>query len=137
MHSEYYSDYDHTFDAYVAAPLAQFTLRNSPREKIWIVEKDNKIVGLVCICEVSITQAQLRWFIVLPHMQGLGLGGQLINFALNFCRENEYSTVILWTAKGLEVAKKIYISNGFELIEEKTHFLWGTELTEQCYQLNF
>ena len=30
--------FDHTFEAYVAGPLAEFALRASPRERIWIAD---------------------------------------------------------------------------------------------------
>ncbi|MGF1696595.1 GNAT family N-acetyltransferase [Vibrio lamellibrachiae] len=139
MHSEFYSardGYDHTFEAYVAEPLAQFSLRDSSREKIWIVEDEQGIVGIICICELTQERAQLRWFMVQPRAQGKGLGRELIGLALQFCRESEYTKIVLWTAKGLDSARHLYLNHGFELTQERTHLLWGVDLTEQCYELN-
>ncbi|MCK6263734.1 GNAT family N-acetyltransferase [Vibrio sp. ZSDE26] len=139
LHSEFYSErdgYDHTFEAYVAEPLAQFALIDSVRENIWIVEDDQGIAGVICICELTQDRAQLRWFIVHQRAQGQGLGRELISMALQFCRDQDYSKVVLWTAKGLDKAKDVYLKNGFELTQERTHPLWGVEVTEQCYELD-
>ncbi|HOF02940.1 MAG TPA: hypothetical protein PLT58_03150 [Atribacterota bacterium] len=41
----------------------------------------------------------------------------------------------MWTLKNLIAARIIYEQYGFKLIEEKEHFFWGQNLTEQCYTL--
>ncbi|WP_230515189.1 GNAT family N-acetyltransferase [Teredinibacter turnerae] len=137
LHSEYYSateGYDHTFEAYVAEPLAQFALRTNPKERIWIAESNNQIVGVICICDAGNNIAQLRWYIVHPNFQGTGLGKQLLTSAIKFCSQHNYLRIRLWTAKGLDSAKTMYLRNGFSLVAEKTHAIWGAERTEQCYE---
>ncbi|WP_221796462.1 GNAT family N-acetyltransferase [Oceanobacter mangrovi] len=126
--------YDHTFEAYVAEPLAQFAIRNNPRERIWLVKLDGNLVGSICICEKSPTVAQLRWFSIDPVARGKGLGKQLIDSALGFCAEQGYSKVILWTVAGLAVSKALYLRNGFQLVEEAERELWGKMQLEQCYE---
>jgi hypothetical protein len=39
--------WDHTFEAYVAGPLAEFAKSHSDREQIWVVEQDGEVVGSV------------------------------------------------------------------------------------------
>ena len=34
--------WDHTFEAYVAGPLAEFGKSHNDRERIWLVEKDRE-----------------------------------------------------------------------------------------------
>jgi hypothetical protein len=41
--------WDHTFEAYVAGPLAEFAKAHSDCERIWIVERDEVIVGSVAM----------------------------------------------------------------------------------------
>jgi len=43
--------------------------------------------------------------------------------------------VFLWTFSELEAAAYLYRSHGFKLTEEKTHVIWGREITEQRYDL--
>jgi GNAT superfamily N-acetyltransferase len=126
--------YDYTFEAYVAEPLAQFAKRNRERECIWLAKVDEKIIGSVCICELSAIEAQLRWFLVVPEARNLGLGKQLIDKALTFCIAKQYKKVILWTVKGLEVAKRLYVRNGFNIKQEIEHVVWGSTQIEQCYE---
>ncbi|HCG6644168.1 GNAT family N-acetyltransferase [Vibrio parahaemolyticus] len=126
--------YDVTFEAYVAEPLAQFAKRNSKRERIWLARLNGELVGTICICEHSSTEAQLRWFSVDPKVRGKGLGKTLIEKALNFCIVENYSKVILWTVAGLAASKSLYIKNGFQLIHEEKCKLWGQDQLEQCYE---
>jgi N-acetylglutamate synthase-like GNAT family acetyltransferase len=127
--------WDYTFEAYVAGPLAEFAKAHNERERIWIVEKDGQVAGSVAIVEASKKEAQLRWMLLTPDLRGYGLGRFLVETALDFCREQGYSTVFLWTVSLLAVATKLYQSVGFQLTEEKTHQIWGTKLTEQRYDL--
>ncbi|EOX4415205.1 GNAT family N-acetyltransferase [Vibrio alginolyticus] len=126
--------YDFTFEAYVAEPLAQFAKRNGKREKIWLARLNGELVGTICICENSNTEAQLRWFSVDPKARGKGLGKTLIEQALSFCIEENYSKIILWTVAGLAASKSLYIKNGFQLIHEEECELWGQVQLEQCYE---
>jgi len=128
--------YDYTFEAYVAEPLAQFVKRQNPRERIWLVKLDGDLVGSICICELSETEAQLRWFSVTPAARGKGLGKVLMDNALTFCSEQGYIKVILWTVKGLEASASLYLKYGFSVKQEIEHELWGKMQLEQCYEKN-
>ena len=128
--------WDHTFEAYVAGPLSEFAKSQTGRERIWLVERNNSIVGTVAIVEVSEVVAQLRWLLVHPDLRGLGLGRYLVEEALKFCRDRGYRSVFLWTEGRLTAAARIYTSLGFKQNEAKTHSLWGTVVTEERYELN-
>jgi ribosomal protein S18 acetylase RimI-like enzyme len=56
--------------------------------------------------------------------------------ALQFCREQGYATVFLWTTSELSAARRLYTSFGFRKTEEKTHAIWGKEVTEERYDLH-
>ncbi|MBN2335288.1 GNAT family N-acetyltransferase [Candidatus Bathyarchaeota archaeon] len=128
---------DTTFESYVAGPLSEFGLSQSnPRQQIWIVEKGSVVHGGVAIVEHSKEAAQLRWLILTEETRGLGLGRRLVEYALEFCREQGYSSVFLWTFSELHAAAHLYLSHGFRLTEEKTHIIWGREITEQRYDLD-
>jgi GNAT superfamily N-acetyltransferase len=107
--------WDHTFDSYVAIPLAKFALSHSPRERIWIVEKEGRIVGCAAIVKFSEKEAQLRWLLLHPELRGRGLGRKLVDEAIAFCRDARYSTVFLWTVSTLPIAAKLYRSVGFSV----------------------
>jgi len=127
--------WDHTFDAYVAMPLAVFAKSHSSRERIWIAEKGGKIVGSAAIVKFSEKEAQLRWLLLDPDVRGQGLGRRLVEEALDFCRRAEYSSVFLWTVNTLPVSAMLYRAMGFKETEELTHELWGSVVTEVRYEL--
>jgi N-acetylglutamate synthase-like GNAT family acetyltransferase len=127
--------WDHTFEAYVACPLSEFAKSSNERERIWIVETNEVIVGSVAIVEASNTEAQLRWLLLQPDLRGQGIGRYLVNDTIHFCREMGYSSIYLWTVSLLTAATSLYKSLGFQITQEKTHPIWGAVLTEQRYNL--
>ena len=128
--------FNHTFEAYVAKPLAEFMLRNSTRERIWFVDEDGELVGSIAIIEHSASVAQLRWYLLHPRLRGKGLGKRLMDDAIAFCRAAGYKKVFLWTVSSLLTAARVYEKSGFHISEEKTHEIWGKVLTEQRYDLD-
>ncbi len=133
LHGTLYRDrgWDCTFDAYVAEGLASFALSTDPnRGQVWLAEQSGRIVGCIAIVARSVDEAQLRWFLVEPECRGKGLGRQLMECALAYCRERGFRRVYLWTVTGLPAAMHLYESAGFRETERKTHRLWGQVVTE-------
>jgi len=128
--------FDHTFEPYVAEPLAAFVKRGSARERIWVVEKEGEAVGSVAVVDAGQGRAQLRWLILTPEVRSQGRGRDLVLRAVDFCRACGYVSVFLWTVDELTAAKKLYESMGFRRKEEKTSQIWGRRITEVLYELN-
>lgn len=138
MHEVLYAKeygFDHTFGAYVAAPLADFVLKRTHREQIWIAERKGVFCGSIAIVRVMENEAQLRWLLVKPAERGIGLGRILVEKAVDFCKSQHYDHIFLWTIRFLRPATHIYRTAGFEKTEEKTHEIWGLMLTEERYVL--
>jgi GNAT superfamily N-acetyltransferase len=117
LHGEYYLDkngLDYTFEPYVAIPISEFVLKNNKRERIWIVENNNEVVGSIAITQLKTKVAQLRWYILRDEYHGKGLGKELICKAIDFAKEMKYSRIILWTISDLGTAIKMYTKNGFK-----------------------
>jgi GNAT superfamily N-acetyltransferase len=79
--------------------------------------------------------AHLRWFITAPTARGCGLGNALLRNALDFCALRNYRRVYLWTFQGLDAARHLYEKFGFGLVHESRGSQWGTEVTEQRFEL--
>lgn len=138
LHGELYAveyGWDHTFEAYVAEPLAKFAINQQSRERIWVVERNGVVAGSIAIVSVSPADAQLRWLLLHPELRGVGLARTLMDLALNFCRQQGYESVFLWTEGRLRQAAALYRSVGFELTESVRHELWGDTVEEQRYEL--
>ena len=127
---------DHTFEPYVAAPMAAFVLRADPRERIWIVESGAEVAGSVAIVAAAPTEAQLRWLLLAPQTRRRGLGRRLVTEAVAFARSCGYQEVFLWTLGHLEAALQVYRHLGFQRTETKPHRLWGQDLVEEKYVLS-
>ncbi|MFX0166724.1 MAG: GNAT family N-acetyltransferase [Promethearchaeota archaeon] len=127
---------DATFEAYVAKYMAEFIEKYDPaKENMWIVENESEIIGSIAIAKVNEKIAQLRWLLVEPHERNKGIGKKLIYEALNFCKNHDYEKVILGTFSDLIIARHLYRKNDFKLIESKTHYIWGQNITEEDWEL--
>lgn len=128
--------YDTTFEAYVAAGIADF-IQSFKRRKdcIWLAEVNHVLVGSIAIVGRSELEAQLRWFFVHPDYRGIGIGRELIEQAIRFSKRAGYRTVYLWTTSQLATARHLYLDSGFKKTKEKKHRIWGQQISEERYSL--
>ena len=127
---------DRTFEGDVAIRMGEFAKTYDSRKDYFAVaELDGKIVGCIVINGLSNDNAQLRWFLVHPDARGRGLGHQLIESAIAFCRERGFKKIALWTISELKAAAHLYRQAGFKIAREETHEIWGATRTEQEYEL--
>ncbi|MGM0828832.1 MAG: bifunctional helix-turn-helix transcriptional regulator/GNAT family N-acetyltransferase [Bacillota bacterium] len=124
------------FEYYVMKGLTEFMM-NTDGGELWVAEVDSEIVGSIAITKSSDTVAQLRWFVLDENYQGMGIGKQLMETSLHFCKENRYDHVFLWTVSTLTTARYLYQKYQFKLTEEKPNDEWtGTTLMEERWDLD-
>ena len=139
MHGEYYArhyGFGHFFEGKVASGLAEFSGRlNNQRNQIWLAVKNGVIVGSVAIDgeDLGNNEAHLRWFILGDGCRGNGVGRRLLTEAINFCDNQRFDAVQLWTFSGLQAAHKLYESFGFTLSKEWQGEQWGKTMLEQQF----
>lgn len=139
MHGSYYArehNFGSFFEAKVAAGLADFAGRlDKPRNQIWLAMQNGRIVGSVAIDgeDLANDDAHLRWFILDDGCRGSGAGRKLIAAAMQFCDEQGFPAVQLWTFNKLTAARRLYESFGFELAKEWQGDQWGSTITEQQF----
>ena len=129
-------DYNTAFEAYVASGLAEFADSFKPdRDRIWIAERKDRIIGSIAIVRRPKQDAQLRWFFVHPDYRGRGIGRKLLREALRFSKQRKYKNVFLWTTSDLDTARTLYLEAGFRKTLEKRHVSWGKTIIEERYNL--
>ncbi|MDW5498259.1 helix-turn-helix domain-containing GNAT family N-acetyltransferase [Pseudomonas lundensis] len=139
MHMQYYSrtvGFGAFFEATVGAALADLAGRLShPRNQTWSALSGGRIVGSVSIDGETLGEhrAHLRAFIIDDSLRGSGVGRQLLNRAVSFCDQQGFDETHLWTFKGLDAARHLYESVGFELAEEQPGTQWGQLMIEQLF----
>lgn len=141
-HARYYAQawsFGHVFEAKVAADLAGFLVNSQPNRDLLLVAKrpDDRFLGSILIDagDVANSGAHLRWFIVAPEAQRTGLGKQLLDRAIGFCREQKYRHIYLYTFAGLDSARRLYEQAGFKLTAEQEADTWGRPMREQRFDL--
>ncbi|MCL2899919.1 bifunctional helix-turn-helix transcriptional regulator/GNAT family N-acetyltransferase [Brenneria tiliae] len=142
MHGTYYAknyNFGHFFEGKVACGVAEFAGRlHEPCNQIWLAVNNGKIVGSVAIDgqDLGNNEGHLRWFILDDSCRGTGMGRKLLSEAMAFCDKRGFDAVQLWTFSGLNAARRLYESFGFELFKEWQGDQWGMTMTEQQFTRN-
>jgi len=127
-------NYGIPFETYVAEGLAEFYNNyNEKKDRVWICEHLQDIVGFLLLMHREESTAQLRYFIVKPEYRGIGLGMKLMGLYMDYMRECGYKTSYLWTTSELYAAASLYTRFGFKLTEEKESTAFGKKVVEQRY----
>ncbi len=139
-HGEVYPQeygWDASFERLVARIVADYADRDGDdRAAAWIAELGTERVGCVfCVPADDGVSAQLRILLVHPDGRGHGLGGALVDTAVEFARASRYERIKLWTNHPLAAARHIYLSRGFQLVDEQPHHSFGADLIGQTYAL--
>lgn len=66
----------------------------------------------------------LRRVLVHPAARGIGLGKELVDRALEYCRSRNCNEVFLETTDGLPESEALYASLGFEVESSESEELW-------------
>lgn len=138
-HGELYHDshgWDETFEAMVADIASKFLTGYDPDcERSWIAEVDGTRAGAVVLARRSETTGQLRLLFVEPWARGLGIGARLVSECVAHARRVGYSTVVLFTVRGLDSARRLYEAEGFRLVDETPGHAWGHDHVAQTWEV--
>ncbi len=138
LHARFYSEhwsFGAFFEQKVVTELAEFAGKLPAAGKaLWLYAEHGRSLASLAIDGDSETGiAHLRWFIVDDSLRGSGIGRQLMSRAMKFVDER-FGETYLWTFKGLDAARHLYESSGFELEDEFEGSQWGTKVIEQRFR---
>lgn len=130
--------FNEEFVRYVADAVSAFSVQHdAKKENIWILEVEQQPKGVIAIVKESEDTAQLRWFLLDQSLRGKGYGHTLLDEAIQFCRNQGYEKVILWTVSDLKAARHLYKSKGFDCVEQHENSDWTSHvITEEKWKMN-
>ncbi|KAJ5239196.1 hypothetical protein N7468_003815 [Penicillium chermesinum] len=129
------------FEALVAEVTVDFIKNlDTSCERCWIADREGEFLGCVMLVKdrsADQNTAKIRLLLVEPSARGLGLGRVLVKQCVQFAREAGYSRVVLWTQSTLTAARRIYKSEGFELVKAEEHDTFGIKMLGELWELAF
>jgi GNAT superfamily N-acetyltransferase len=95
--------------------------------RCWVVDDGKQLLGQVCVqlfekmpnpVNEPEVHAYLTNFYVVPEMRGRGLGSELLNHALSWCRAHGADAVILWaTAESKSLYRRCGFARSADLLQ--------------------
>ncbi|OIQ33712.1 MAG: hypothetical protein BM562_00425 [Alphaproteobacteria bacterium MedPE-SWcel] len=133
LHARYYSravGFGAEFECCVAREMATFLaqMEGSQVNATFHASLAGTVHGSVSIEAHPEDRAALRWFILSDETRGMGLGRRLLEQAMDHVDRQNVACTELWTFRGLDAARHLYESAGFELVEETPGTHWGQDL---------
>ena len=126
-----------SFEDYVREGLDEFYQNYDPqKDRAWICEHQNTIVGFLVLMHRPDNTAQLRYFYLEKAYRGIGLGSKLMKLFMEFFKNRGYQAAYLLTVDELLAAASLYKKHGFKLTESKASIFFGKQLHEQRYDLD-
>jgi len=80
---------------------------------IFFAEYNHNIVGCFSFIKLKPKSYELGKMAVDPEYQGLKIGQQLLTFAINYAKSNNWKRIILYSSTKLDTALHIYKKYGF------------------------
>tara|TARA_R110002153_G_scaffold38188_17_gene111180 strand:+ start:1935 stop:2402 length:468 start_codon:yes stop_codon:yes gene_type:complete len=113
--------YVEPYDEMVLSNPQEYVL--DPGGFIFFAKYNTEIVGVVSIINQK-TFYELSKMAVLPKYQGLKIGLQLMNFCIEFAKNQQWKSITLYSHRKLVPAINLYKKMGFKEIpvEEKSHY---------------
>ncbi len=139
LHASFYSknyEFGAVFERKVATEMSEFMARiDKPINTTFSAYQGDELLGSVSIDGEDLGEgiSHLRWFIVNPRAQGMGIGNLLLDKATSYVDQIAVDRTRLWTFKGLDAARHLYEKHGFKLTHETPGTQWGKEVIEQEY----
>ncbi|MDE7252077.1 MAG: GNAT family N-acetyltransferase [Acetatifactor sp.] len=86
----------------------------------WCLFDNEVLIGTVAVRVIDIDKKviELKRMFVLPEYQGKGYGRLLLEYAIDYAREQQYHKICLDTRKQFSAAQYLYRSSGFQETEK-------------------
>lgn len=90
---------------------------------IFFAKYNSEIVGVIALINQK-TFFELSKMAVLPEYQGLKIGQKLVDFCVNFAKQQNWKSITLYSHRSLVPAINLYKKTGFiEIpVEENSHY---------------
>ena len=127
-------------------PSIDILLKDIELGQIWKLEEGGTIIGIIVLTEIEDeAYKNVKWLTnngnslyvhrlaVYPKFQGLGYAQKLMNFAEEYAKENNYSSIRLDTFSKNIRNQKFYKNRNYTKLE-KIYFLNQSEHPFYCYE---
>ena len=125
-------------EEYVRRTFSEEALRAAATKgsKFYLALEGDEMVGFCQMVPQVGERAELNRIVIFPGHMGMGLGSQLLKFALEDQARDGRREVIVYAGKDEHIARAFYEKNGFEFVSEVSiDAPWGKQIDLAAYRL--
>ncbi len=89
---------------------------------VFIAQLNEKTIGTIVLFQMNETEVEIKNIAVEPVFQGQGIGQYMIEKAINFAKQKDFTNVYIGTANSSIGQLYLYQKMGFEIHEIKRNF---------------
>jgi putative acetyltransferase len=113
-------EYGWIWDSAIEVPdLIRWTPYEPPGGAFFVVRRDQYVVGSVGVDRVDAATAELHRLYLDPSVRGRGLGDDLVETIVGWCRRNGLARLVLWSDTRFVHAHHLYLRHGFRQTGER------------------
>ena len=87
---------------------------DNEKDCIYILDHEGVPSGCPAIKHVDELTAKFRFFFLNSRIRGYGLGRELLDTSIDFCKEKGFNLIFLWTFSTLNAARYLYKRKGLK-----------------------
>ncbi len=86
--------------------------------RIFVLLRNDTVIGFTVLRPIADDRIELKRLYLSSSERGQGLGAYLLNYAMDFARENQYKSMRLETTSRFKEAVSLYKRSGFKVLED-------------------
>lgn len=114
-----------------------FDPASTTKARCWIAEMNGENAGSIIVEPLDEKRMHIKLFMVESKRRGLGIGGSLLDEAIQFAQQSGCRQLILWSLRDHTRLQRLLVRHGFHMCDRPSVAYYGMKFDVECWQIPF